>query len=109
MTTKQAIKNSIDHWKRMIRWAEKENEDDYTIPYSMYYEIKEEWYSKHCPLCSKFLDKVNLKCPLVNRCCKGGCHPYWYGVNSAVTWVEWLIYAKKLLAVLEKLLIRYSK
>lgn len=35
MTKKQAIKETIEHWKRMIAWAEKQNEGNRVIMFNI--------------------------------------------------------------------------
>ncbi len=103
MTPKQAIKDSISHWKRMIKWAEKQDEKDTAIMSVMEKEIKEDWCGDSCSLCNEF---GCIACPLHIKygACSGKSKNLWNKVNDSYDWKEWTKNAKRFLKQLESLL-----
>ena len=90
---------AIQHYDKMIKWAEKQNK--YKIPSvsKMYYEIKTTWAGQHCSYCNIhnttcFLCELHSK----NSCCDG----LWLRMDRSKTWKEWIKYAKKIKRFIEK-------
>ncbi len=108
--TIQATQQSIDHWKRMIEWAESQDPTEVAEHHRMEQEIAESWYSDDCPLCKRFLqgsDELCEECPL--RVVFGNCSDLltanaWSDVRWARTWDEWLEAADVTLLQLETVL-----
>jgi hypothetical protein len=103
----KAIKDSIDHWKRMIEWAEKQPKNITCFSISMDKAIGENWYRRDCPLCSLFYYKtMKYCCPLtkVDTKVRGLCITSWIQVYKAKTWKEWVKAAYKMLSILKKCL-----
>ena len=110
--------DTIDHYNRMIEWVEKNINDpafqaerpDYSVIED---EIGENWYSKYCPFCKKYYDEGKsfecCKCPLdlVERDTEGKyvscCGGLWESMAVSKTWHEWLVYAKRIINLLETL------
>jgi hypothetical protein len=109
--TKKAVNDSIDHWKRMIEWAKKQNPQELVIAEKMFNEIGEDWYGRFCPLCKIYYNGISLCviegeiCPLYEK--YGGCGRNgnaWASVAKATTWGEWVSKAEIMLSQLESLL-----
>jgi hypothetical protein len=94
MSEKEAIKETIKHWERMIRWAKERDKSETVNPHNMVLELKEWWNGEHCPLCEKFGKRSCGKCPPCRTCgvCSGQIYigtNLWGKVNSSLTWGEW--------------------
>jgi len=107
--TINAIKNSIEHWKRMIKWAKKQNKEHSVYQFSMKKIIKESWFTDDCKLCIKF--KSDLRgcgdCPLdekYGRCTNSNSGNAWSKVNASKKWGMWVKKAEIMLKQLESLL-----
>jgi hypothetical protein len=104
MNDKQAIKESISHWKRMIKWVSK-LEDKGVLPdeNDMELHLGESWFADCCPLCSQH--NSCFGCPLyeAGKGCEERASP-WRRVGTSTTWSKWLINARKMLKVLESLM-----
>ena len=109
---------TIDHYNRMIEWVKKniDNPDFATSKpdyYNMKAEIKENWYSDYCPFCKKYHDDTKYpectNCPLelVERDTDGKytscCGGLWDSMAVSKTWDEWIIYAERIVKLLETL------
>jgi len=110
MTKKQAIEDSIKHWKRMIRWAKKQpakkTMNSITMRLAMYHKLHESWIGEYCALCKKFPKCKN--CPVAKSYGICGMSAYcpknsWADVNSSKNWGEWVIAAKQMLEQLKSL------
>jgi hypothetical protein len=74
MTKKQAIKESIAHWERMIKYMKRRRR--FIDVYTMKMESGEAWLGKDCALCTEYYksdDTENccMDCPLddAEHCC----------------------------------------
>jgi hypothetical protein len=108
MTKEQAIKESIEHWERMIAWVEGlKNKEAKPNGEFMKQQLGEYWWGIYCPLCQKY-DDDNLDecidCPLVeiNESCDRA-DSTWGKVARSYTWGTWLKNAYKMLEVLRSL------
>lgn len=54
MTEKEAIRKSVEHWERMVEWAEKQDEENPTYHSLMQNDIGEWWSGYDCSLCQKY-------------------------------------------------------
>ena len=116
MTDKQAINDSVAHWKRMIWWVieicilnplflfKRPNDEE------MENIILESWYADFCPLCKKYFIKNHSeecnRCPLkikYGECDNPKNKNRWIKVNKAKTWLTWLIHAFGMLRQLKSL------
>jgi hypothetical protein len=108
MTKKQAIKESIAHWKRMINWVKKRPRNWRPCDESMSLELGEDWFSASCPLCEIRADNNScVKCPLYKKygtCLDNDNINAWCKVSDSETKQEWLKYAKIMLGQLRSLL-----
>ncbi len=108
--TIQATQQSIDHWKRMIEWAESQDPTEVAEHHRMEQEIAESWYSDDCPLCKRFLlgpDEPCEGCPLrvaFGNCSDSHAMNAWPNIRWARTWDEWLEAAEVMLLQLETVL-----
>ena len=86
MTPKQALRQSINHWKRMRNFTKKEA-----------LEGNEKPYSSHCALCIEYLykyDEANQQCtgcPVREKTGEISCidSPY---LAAEAAWADWLVY-----------------
>jgi len=103
MNDKQAIKESISHWKRMIKWVSKlKNKKGFPYEGNMELLLGESWSAEDCSLCQRYFCSG---CPLykAGKGCEEGVSP-WRRVTNSATWSEWLKNSKKMLKVLESLM-----
>jgi len=103
---------AINHYQRMIAWAEKQDQKSRPSAYKMKYSIKENWFSDYCSYCKEYqTDCSNClqedaecksceveackKCVLYknNSCCNG----LWVLMRDSFSWAEWVKTAKKVL------------
>lgn len=77
---------SIRHYKRMIRWVEKQDPNE--KPYSglMWTEINEQWGGHDCAYC-KLYKGVSCELCALAKCCESGA---WYELDKSRTWAEWI-------------------
>jgi len=83
---------TLDHYGRMKRWAEKQN-NDLVSRTMMRDAIGEDWGNKCCPYCIE-QDSLNLDCascalrgyPYAGDCCDGA----WFEMHTSETWSEWI-------------------
>ena len=98
---KQAIKDSIAHWERMIAYAQRQRASVCPSPREMLAALGEMWSSNDCPLCKLFSDGCR-HCPLCDRYLYTCCTE-WTDVAHADTWGEWVEAAHELLKLLKKI------
>lgn len=106
----QFIEESVEHWERMIEWASQRDPEEQVSACLMKILLQEDWYSRSCPLCRRFLflgDGDCSDCPL--RAVFGECdNPCslnaWIDVAKAETWGEWLEAAEVMLLQLKVIL-----
>jgi len=108
MTWKQAIEESIAHWKRMIAWVNKRSGSAFVDPDQMYKSLGETWGSSDCPLCERasLTEGMCDNCPLARK--YGSCGDedeknVWQKVAYSTRWVEWLRHARQMLRQLKSL------
>jgi len=106
MTKKQAIEESIKHYKRMIKWAKKQPQNDIALLMDMDTKLGETYGADDCPMCVKYriYPRCNV-CPLGAKYNDGfSCTPSWRAVFHSKTWGEWVIHAEVLLKDLKGLI-----
>jgi len=89
------IKESIEHWVKMLEWGRKQNPSRTVLRFQMEAEIGESWYAGSCPLCRHFrrLDAPCKKCPLADvfgKCDDSLSMNAWSDVSKARYWGEWV-------------------
>jgi len=105
----KAIKDSIEHWKRMIEWVKTQNLKDPICSSLMKININENYYGSNCPLCTiffKYKGDCN-RCPLnikYGECMKGHEKNTWNSIVSSKNWKEWLKHSKTMIKQLESLM-----
>jgi hypothetical protein len=101
MTKKQAIQKSISHWTRMIAWAKKQPQLDFSSADDMNKSIGEMWGGQYCSLCDLYLrERLCVGCPLDEK--TGGCCCIeWRTITHSRNWDEWVKNAKILLKKLK--------
>lgn len=103
MTKKEAINESIAHWKQMRKWVRKQPKDEKVSRGKMEKAIGESWYGGDCPLCQYYF--VCGNCPLSQK--YGECvydnENAWGDIYESKTWEEWLRYAEVMIQQLESL------
>jgi len=104
----KALEKSVQHWRKMIEWAEKQPSKDCVDIHKMLNDIKETWYAKHCSLCNLVRESDGMvscaRCLLYEkfgRC--GSSTNAWYRLSISKTWEEWLLHARRMLRQLESL------
>lgn len=94
MTEQEAIQASIEHWERMIKWAEGRKSKAHPSMDKMYNEIGEHWEGDYCEICMR---SIGCKtCPLFKK--YGHCVVFedeqadnnYSKVVKAKTWHDWL-------------------
>ena len=115
---KKALDESLKHWERMLRWADKQPLDTPVSCVEMKEDIGEIWTGDDCPLCKIFdesendilceLRQLRLICPLYAKfgVCgvSGDVNPnLWHTVSTSATWGDWVVNAKKFYSQLESL------
>lgn len=98
--SQKTIKESIQHWKRMLKWAKKQPSRAYISSLRMRDEIWETWFSDDCPLCREY----KMEC---NQCKLGDCDnpkSCWGKVYNSRTWGIWCKNAELMIKRLEGLL-----
>ena len=108
--SKEAVAQSVEHWKRMMEWAEMQDLEEQISSVHMKMMLGENWYAEDCPLCQQFLREGGGKC--------GGCPLFmvfgscedkeamnaWIEVVHAKDWEEWLEGAEVMLEQLKTVL-----
>ncbi len=99
-TDLKLLKESIAHWKRMIKWAKKRDPMESCYAQEMLRSIEEDWFSDFCPLCKKysgFCDNFCSGCPLdiFFITCEGAKSKWMELRNRSEIWMEWIYYAKR--------------
>jgi predicted amidophosphoribosyltransferase len=89
---KRIQQQAIEHYDRMIAWAEKQPARDHADFSKMEIEIHEDYYSEDCVYCQKFIYKCRI-CPLGNEI-EQCCNELWFKMDDAKTWRTWLKYAR---------------
>ncbi len=97
----QALKESIAHWKRMIKWVKRQDPNGWASSNEMYYKLNETWGASACALCNIFntINRYHCQgCPIKSdpRCCKE-----YELVDDSNTWKEWLTNSKGMLKLLK--------
>lgn len=102
MTKLQALKKSIAHWKRMIKWASRQEPTGGACAFKISEAIKEDWGDKYCALCAMFHTGIGqcIDCP-VTPACNSLCST-WRTVAESNTWGEWVTAARFMLRDLER-------
>ena len=100
----ELIKKTLEHWDRMIKFAEKwqtlDMQDDSIgfFRYSMGQSIGEEWYADSCPLCNFYYNYGERcsNCILDKKygSCTNGKNNKWNSVDESEMVGEWLENAK---------------
>lgn len=96
----KALRESILHWERMIKWASERKKFGNTSQYDMWMHIREEWSGNYCALCLLYkhtcIDRTSA-CPLI--ACTGDsiCCLEWGRVHKSKKWVTWLRNANAML------------
>lgn len=109
MTKKQAINNSIAHWKRMIKWARKQPVNRKPDIINMFKAIGEIWHDDDCALCQKYYHEFKGcdDCPLnkaFGECSSSKNNNLWFTVIKSKSWGIWIVNAEAFLKQLESLL-----
>ena len=117
---KKAIKESIDHWERMINWASNQTPTKKAHATEMLDAIGEIWNAEYEPLCLKYGKEEEeelivdcKKCPLALK--YGDCENEWKKGNEwmrttlSKTWGEWTDNAYKFLDQLLSLVQKVDK
>lgn len=102
-----ALRKSIRHWKRMLKWAKKQPKDNPCTCSGLEMEdvIHEGWGGEYCPLCS--LVSSGFRCPdcvleRIGKChCNESTSP-WKSVYHSDNWGEWVVAAEKMIAFMEE-------
>ena len=83
---------SMQHYTRMIRWAEKQNPEEEVDYGKMTREIGECWFGQFCDYCEKAINDCTI-CKLGRN--SGCCSGLWMDLDDSETWSEWGIKAKR--------------
>ena len=108
--TLNAIKDSKDHWRRIIDWMLTQNPKDCVDSELMFVGINESWGSAHCALCALLFSIDCYKCPLekAGYGCRETDSLYLKIVNSS-SWKEAIDYSYTFLGVLDMLYTQEKK
>jgi hypothetical protein len=91
---------ALDHYDRMIAWAERQLPKKHPYMWDMIEALKEGWGASNCSYCrsyhatlSFFLEKPCVGCPLRDGR-RGCCGGLWSEMSYSFTWQEWVTKAK---------------
>jgi hypothetical protein len=112
MTKKEAIKDSLEHWKRMQEYAKKKPPEERYDINLMDYESGEGPFTSQCSLCSLYFIRDFSEGRCIERCI--GCplkkeswclddDSIYNQVIDSSTWEEFVINSGKMIKVLQKL------
>ena len=91
-TTKQ---KALDHYDRMIAWAEKQKPNEYADFEKMKYYIDEVPGVNDCDYCKKYIYKWCRNCELYGENNSGCCNGLHGKMCNSKTWKTWIKRAKK--------------
>lgn len=109
-STRKVIEKTLKHYDDMIEWAKGQKQRGYVDDWKMLFEIGQNWYGDHCPLCKEFSPLLTTcgKCPLYAR--YGGCgRNEWNKMDNAGTWKTWIRHATLMREQIESLLKEVKK
>jgi len=116
-TAREAAWLSLVHWRKMIRWVEKQDPDEPVGFFHMQAEISTNWDGQYCALCTwtkawalrhreRKGNGNNVTtcsfCPLAKKygpC--GGAINAWAYVSMTFSWKEWLKHGRRMEQQLE--------
>lgn len=103
------LTQSIQHWRRMQKWASKQNAWEQANSIEMWESIEESWFRNNCALCNEYYYDGCMNCPLeeANERCEA-LSSLWYRVYHAETWADWLLAAKHMTKLLVDLRKKYE-
>ena len=98
MKLAERLKNeTIQHYERMIAWAEKQDQEEFKDEMDMFDSLGESWNGMSCIFCIVH-DQDCEKCELNETHL---CHYPWHSMQSSVTWGEWVEQAKHFLILIK--------
>ena len=101
-------KKSIEHYERMIEWANTQDSEGIASGFDMNVSIGECWQGNYCDYCNEYhnedSDMPCEKCPLAgeNKCSSTCCSGLWRVMDDSLYWEEWLIHAEKILKYIKE-------
>jgi hypothetical protein len=95
-TTKQ---KTLEHYDRMIAWAEKQPKKRVVSNIDMMFEIHENWDGIFCSYCRSIRKPGCGSCKLQSE--KGCCDNLYREMHSSKTWGAWVKSAKKVREYIE--------
>lgn len=104
---KEIKKAAIKHYKKMIKWAKKQDPHKIVLETDMKKAIGEDWHGSSCPYCLHFnaIKTIYIcwRCPLSggpdDSCC---CGRLWHDLNASHYWGLWVKNAKEVLKYIKK-------
>ena len=95
MDYKKFCSETLTHYKRMRKWAEKQNPEERVDEKKMLDEIGENWNNNYCIYCVMHGDWLSCgNCPLKTD--YGCCDDLWSKMDNSGTWSQWLYWEEKI-------------
>jgi len=114
MSKLEALRLSVQHWKRMIRYM-KEHSEEPVSANAMLESLGEWWSGMHCDICLMYSGVLCSGCPMVDKKRGGTCAPSYHKFKDAAhikpgvagmwispPWSSVLVHAKSVLRRLQK-------
>ncbi len=94
---------TIEHYERMIKWAEKQDGRERICPTKMEIEIGENYFGDSCPFCEEFHGESYGCgcCPLKKNENVTCCDDRWSELYNSKRWGEWIRNAKRIIEFVE--------
>ena len=94
---------TIEHYERMIKWAEKQDCRKSVYSAKMEIELGENYFSRDCPFCDAFHDEYRGCgcCPLKKNENVTCCDDRWRELYNSKKWGEWIRNAKRIIEFVE--------
>lgn len=94
---------TIEHYERMIKWAEKQDCRKSVDSAKMEIELGESYFGRDCPFCKAFhVDSTGcFVCPLKTSNIVTCCDDRWRELYNSKIWGEWIRNAKRIIEFVE--------
>jgi len=93
--SKSIKQKAIEHYDRMIAWAEKQRVNGFPLLTIMFDEIGEHWDGEYCPYCLTYKSCSCCNLDIISKATFHCCNGLWSKMYRAKTWKTWIKYAKQ--------------
>ena len=93
---------TIEHYERMIKWAEKQDGRRSVDSAKMDIELGESYFGDDCPFCDAFHDEYRgCSCCPLKKNENGCCDNRWSELYNSKRWGKWIRNAKRIIEFVE--------